>query len=123
MPTPIQPELLDGVYDRSHPWQQPPLWQNSTDRAAWERTLSQDPVTAAKISSALITADPSTPDELIRDSMTATPVLPLSPSEPITVMECFGPNPGDHAHDYAPSNFSGGVGEFSGSSVPSTPPW
>lgn len=110
-------QFPDGVYDYTH------TWQNSTDRAAWEASIHQDPVTAAKISSALITADPATPDALIRDSMTALPTPQLAPSEPITVMECFGPNPGEHARDFAPTNFSGGIGEFSGSSVPSMPPW
>lgn len=115
MPTPIQ--LPDGVYDRTHPW------QNANDRVEWERTLGKDPVTAAKISSALIAADPATPDDLIRASTTALPVAPLSPNEPLQVMDCFGPNPGDYTHDYAPTNFSGGVGEYSGSSVPSMPSW
>ena len=113
---PIQ--FPDGVYDRTH------AWQNASDRVDYERTVSQDPIETAKIMSALVTADPSTPDAVIQESMTAPPAIQLSPREPLTVMGCFGPDPGQgHINDTAPTNFSGRKGEFQGSSVPSMPPW
>lgn len=110
---PIQ--FPDGVYDRTH------TWQNANDRVEYERTVSQDPVETAKIMQALVTADPSTPDLAIQASMTAGPAVPVAPREPLTVMECFGR--GLSTGDYAPTNFSGKQGQFSGSSVPSMPPW
>jgi hypothetical protein len=111
---PIQ--FPDGVYDRTH------TWQNANDRVEYERTVSQDPIETAKIMSALATADPSMPDAVIQESMTALPSVPLAPSEPVTVMECFGRDLG-HVNDYAPTNFSGKQSQFSGSSIPSMPSW
>lgn len=114
MPTPIQ--LPDGRYDSTH------TWQNANDRVSSERSFRLDPIERAKIAQALATADPATPNLAIQENMTAGPAVPLPPSEPITVMQCFSRDLG-HVSDYAPTNFSGRVSDFSGTSTPSMPAW
>lgn len=109
----------DGVYDYTH------TWQNASDRVAWERTISQDPVETAKILAALQIADPATPDDEIRAAMTVQGVPPTQGYDrtPITVDQCFGDQLAPNVNDYSPTNFSGKKGEYQGSGLPSMPPW
>lgn len=118
MPFPVQ--FPETVYDNTH------TWQNANDRVAYQRSFSLDPVEAAKCVQALTMADPSVPEEFIRESMTAPVVdsrLAQLHQPPITVLDCFGPNPGGHLNDFAPTNFSGKQSQFEGTGVPSLPAW
>lgn len=115
MPTPIQ--LPDGIYDNTH------TWMNASDRVSYERAFVLDPVEQGKIEQALVTADPAMPNQMIQMNMEAAPsVFAPATHEPITVEDCFSRDLG-HINDYAPTNFSGKLSEFSGSSVPSMPPF
>ncbi len=112
-------QFPDGVYDHSH------TWQNANDRVAYQRSFTMDPVEAAKITSALELASPQTPDAVIQAQMTVSGVPPTQGYDRsvLTVEDCFDPPPGEHVNDYSPSNFSGRIGEFQGSGLPSLPAW
>lgn len=116
MPTPIQ--LPDGVYDHSH------TWQNTNDRVSYERSFKQDPVEVAKIGVALQFADPNTPEVLIQERLTVPGVPPRFGyrDTAFTIDDMFSRNLG-HVNDFAPTNFSGQQGSFSGTSTPAVPAW
>jgi hypothetical protein len=116
MPTPVQ--FPDGQYDFTH------TWQNANDRVSYERTFKLDPVEQGKIAVALGTADPATPEAQITANLTVPGVPPRFGyrDTPFTIGDMFTRNLG-HMNDFAPTNFSGQLGEFSGSSTPATPAW
>lgn len=116
MPTPVQ--FPDGNYDTSH------MWQNTDDRVSYERAFQQDPVEQRKIAQALATADPGTPQDAITALMTVPGVPPRFGyrDEAFTIGDMFSRSLG-HVNDFPPTNFSGRVSEFSGTSTPSIPPW
>lgn len=116
MGTPIQ--LPDSVYDRSH------VWQNASDRVSYERTFQQDPIERGKIVVALDTANPEFPEQVIRERLATPPIQPRFgiPQGPPDIDELFSRNLG-HVQDFAPTNFSGQQGGFSGTATPAVPPW
>jgi hypothetical protein len=114
MPTPIQ--YPDGNLDHTH------TWQNASDRVSAERSFVLDPVEQGKIQQALATADPAMPNLVIQMNMTSGTTVVIDPTEPLTVAQCFTRDLG-HVNDYAPTNFSGKLSEFQGSSIPSMPPF
>ena len=116
MPVPVQGP--DGQYDFSH------TWQNSNDEVEASRTFRLDPVEQQKIGVALATANPAMPEAQIVANLTVPGVPPRFGLQgtPTTVDEMFARNLG-HINDFAPTNFSGTQGEFSGTSTPAIPAW
>ena len=118
MPTPIQ--YPDGRYDYTHQAQ----WQNANDRVEAQRAFSQDPGERAKIGMALSCADPDTPEAVIAENMTAPPPIRFGMhNDTLTIWDILGNRNLGRVNDFAPTNFSGSQGQFSGTSTPAVPPW
>lgn len=110
-------DQADTVYNK-------PNWQNTNDQVSASRSFNLDPIEQQKISIALQCADPNTPEAAIQERLTVPGVPPRFGyrDQQYGIDDMFSRDLG-HVNDYAPSNFSGTQGEFTGTSTPATPAW
>ena len=69
-PNTTSPNTPDGRLD-THP-----NWQNSTDRASYQRAFQVGTVAERLMAMALVAADPNTPEDVIRDQLTTETMPP-----------------------------------------------
>ena len=69
-PNTTSPQTPDGNLDSTH------TWNNSTDRASWERAFQVGTVAEQLMAMALVAADPNTPEDVIRDQLTTETIPP-----------------------------------------------
>lgn len=96
--------IADTVYDaRQHPW-------DSISNGPPGNPLKQTPYELKLMAQAVQTADPATPEALIRQYMTAGPPADVGPAPPPptieTVLDGSALQP-RHLYDRAPTDFSG----------------
>lgn len=112
------PTSPDGVYDHSS------NWRSTEDRVAYQRAFSEGSGEQRKIALALLTANPETPEADITANLTVAGVPPRFGYQdtPVVIEDMFSRNLG-HVNDFAPTNFSGQQGSYSGTSGPALPMW
>lgn len=110
--------IADSIYDNTH------TWANANDRVEFEHAFKQDPRQQRLMAQAEMTADPATPEDVIRVNMTAGLPVDAGPARPQATIEsvldgtALQPN---RLYDRAPTDFSGTVAGMSGTSQPSLP--
>jgi hypothetical protein len=86
-------------------------WMSASDRVSWERSFQQGTDSTRRMAEAALTADPSTPAELIRASMTAPIIVQRGMKTSPTLDDVLGVGPAGfspgHLYDRAPTDFSG----------------
>lgn len=117
----VVPVFPEGQYDHSH------TWMNASDRVSWERIWSTGTDGQRKMAEAAMTADPATPEDMIRANLTAPVIAQRGMKVSMTLDDVLGVgtqgfNPG-HLYDRAPSDFSGTPAGTEGTSMPSLPAW
>lgn len=114
----------DGQYN----YNQAGTWGSETnDRVMWERTFATGTEASRKMAVAAMTADPSTPADMIRANLTSPlpselpGIAKISPT--LDDVLSTGPtgytHPGSHLQDSAPTDFSGTNAGRDGTSYPS----
>lgn len=111
----------DGEYQHGS------TWVNANDRVEWQRTFAVGDAAARKMALAMLTANPDTPADEIRNNLTAPYPsdrygdMKVSPT--IDDVLGTGPagwkSPGNHLYDRAPTDFSGSPAGQEASSLPS----
>jgi hypothetical protein len=112
----------NGQYDYTQPW-----YNNANDRVSYERAFQQPDRAKQLEAQALMCALPTTPNEFIREQMTAPMYTPqfgamaqTSPTLDDVLAGQFS-NAGNLV-DRAPTDFSGSTAGQESSSIPSLPP-
>lgn len=107
----------DGDYEHGA------TWQNTNDRVAWQRTFSVGTDEQRELATAMITANPLTPEAEIRANMTAQQVAQRGMKVSPTIDDVLGVGPQGydtgHQYDRAPTDFSGTPAGTMASSRPS----
>ena len=82
--------LPDGLLDHIHEW------QNRNDRISFERAFKEGDLEERKMALALTFADPSTPENFIRQALENDTMTPRSgyPAIPPTLEDVFSMSPG-----------------------------
>ena len=78
-PNTTSPQTPDGNLDSTH------TWNNSTDRASWERAFQVGTVAEQLMAMALVAADPNTPEDVIRDQLTTETIPPRTGYDRTTI--------------------------------------
>lgn len=111
----------NGQYDYTQPW-----YNNANDRVSYERAFQQPDRAKQLEAQALMCALPTTPNEYIREQMTAPMYTPQFGAMAVTSPTLDDVLDGNisgagNLNDRAPTDFSGTNGEINSSSVPSLP--
>lgn len=98
-------------------------WANANDRVMWERTFSVGNREQQEMATAMLTANPQTPEATIRANMTAPVISQRGMASQPTIDDVLnvgaqGYDQG-HLYDRAPTDFSGTPAGMSSNSVPS----
>lgn len=110
-------EIANTIYDVVS--NSGPFWNNANDRVSAERTFVEGNQSRRKEAMALITANPITPEQEIRERLTIPGIPPrfgyVDNNAPVLdqVLNITPPDPGTY-----PTDFSGSYGEYSGSDTP-----
>lgn len=108
----------NGQYDNTQ------AWNNDNDRVMWERAFTQGARQVQLEAQALMCADPATPNDFIRNQMTAPDAPPLFGAMAMTsptiedILAGSYSNSGN-LNDRAPTDFSGTNAGIGSSSFPS----
>lgn len=116
--------LPDTVYDAGLTY----AWQNANDRVSYQRSFDEGTIQDKKMSQALLTANPNTPNIEIQVNMN-TPQVPARfgyNDEPLTIERVLGDelyNEGSRTNTRVWNDYSDVNSEINSTSLPSIPVW
>lgn len=111
--------IADTQYDYTQPWSSVFLAQSSD-------VFHQDPRQVKLMNQAVMTANPATPEDLIRANMTAGMPVDAGPARPQPTIESVLDGSAlqpPRLYDRAPTDFSGTPAGMEASSSPAIPAW
>jgi hypothetical protein len=116
----MQPVLADTTYDYTKPW-----YNNANDRVAWEREFLQGDFERRQMAQAMITQNPFTSGEEIREKMTVRGVPSRFGYDDTqkSITDVLDVEADPHINDMHTTDFSGTASGKIATSIPSLPLW